>query len=135
MEPNARTMRSTAVKPAATVAVALALILAPSANAKGPLHARICGASGCATTLLDGRGFWPSGALGAVTSPIATARYLTVELTSPGSGWLDFHYRYVPSLRLLRVDAGNGNKTYWRRASTEVVQALTPYVRRLGVRP
>jgi len=135
MEPNAQTTRSTGVKPAATIAVAVALILAPSAGAKGPLHARICGASGCATTLLDGRGFWPSGAQGALTQPVGAARYLTVELTSPGSGWLDFHYRYVPSLRLLRVDAGNGNKTYWRRASSDVVHALTPYVRRLGVKP
>jgi hypothetical protein len=135
MEPNARTMRSTAVKPAATMAVALALTFAPTGSAKGPLHARICGASGCATTLLDGLGFWPSGARGARTGPVGPAAYLTVELTSPGSGWLDFHYRYVPSLRLLRVDAGNGNKKYWRRASTEVIHVLAPYVRRLGAKP
>ena len=134
MERNAATMRRTNVKLIATVVLVLTLALAPAGTAKGPLHARICGASGCTRTLLSGIGFWPSGARGAVTAPIAPVRFLTVELTSPGSGWLDFHYRYVPSLRLLRVDAGNGNTPYWRRASDEVVKALAPYVRRLGVK-
>jgi hypothetical protein len=133
MERNAKAMCSTGVKLAATVALALAL--APAGAAKGPLHARICGASGCSRTLLSGVGFWPSGARDAVTQPVGAVRFLTVELTSPGSGWLDFHYRYVPSLRLLRVDPGSGNKVYWRRASREVVRVLAPYVRRLGVKP
>jgi hypothetical protein len=132
MERKTKATCSTAVELAATVALALAL--APAGAAKGPLHARICGASGCSRTLLSGRGFWPSGARGAVTQPVGAVRFLTVELTSPGSGWLDFRYRYVPSLRLLRVDAGSGNRVYWRRASTEVVRVLAPYVRRLGVK-
>jgi hypothetical protein len=134
MERNPSTMRRTIVKLLSTVALVLTLALAPAGAAKGPLHARICGASGCSRTLISGIGFWPSGAHGAVTEPIGSVRFLTVELTSPGSGWLDFHYRYVPSLRLLRVDAGNGNTPYWRRASTEVVRVLAPYVRRLGVK-
>jgi hypothetical protein len=134
MERNAPTMRRTNVKLAVIIALVLTLALAPAGAAKGPLHARICGASGCSRTLLSGVGFWPSGARGAVTEPIRPVRFLTIELTSPGSGWLDFHYRYVPSLRLLRVAAGNGNTPYWRRASNEVVKVLAPYVRRLGVK-
>lgn len=130
MERSTGTTRSTGMKLAA--AVVLALVLAPASAAKGPLHARICGASGCLTTLLDARGFWPSGVQSGTMKPVGPARYLTIELTSPGSGWLDFRYRYVPAQRLLRVDLGQGNKPYWRRAPTEVVRALAPYVRRLG---
>jgi hypothetical protein len=122
------------MKVAAAVAAAATLALAPAAQAKGPLHARICGAAGCATTLLDARGFWPD-RLHTAASPRGPARSITVVLTSPGSGWLHFRYRYVPSLRLLRVDAGNGNTPYWRRAPEIVVQALAPYVRRLGAKP
>jgi hypothetical protein len=133
MEPDARKRCTTDMK-IALAALTVMLTLAAAAHAKGPLHARICGATGCATTLLDGSGFWPDG-VGKVPKPLGPAPAITVVLTSPGSGWLHFRYRYLPSLGLLRVDAGNGNTPYWRRAPAHVVQALAPYVRRLGAKP
>jgi hypothetical protein len=48
---------------------------------------------------------------------------------------MHYRYRYVPAKRLLRVSYENGYPPFWRPASPKVVQALAPYVRRLGLKP
>jgi hypothetical protein len=113
---------------------ALAALVAPAvAQAKGPVRAKICGAVGCERAQVDLKGFWPTGGVVSQPGPDSTGPpFLTLKLTSPG---LHFHYRYVPSLRLLRCDYGNGNGAYWRAAPPEVIALLKPYVRRLGLKP
>jgi hypothetical protein len=115
-------------------ALALVAVAPTGASAKGPLHARICGAAGCASTLLDGFGFFPERGSSRVLPAPRSPRFLTVELTSPGSAWMHYRYRYVPAQRLLRVSYGNGNAPFWRSAPESVVRALAPYVRRLGLK-
>jgi hypothetical protein len=95
------------VRPWACLLVAAAAVVVPSASAKGPDTARICGASGC-TTIQDvstvntlalyTSGFEPR-------SAPRPAPFFTVELTSsihdPGAaGW---SFLYVPSARALKI--------------------------------
>jgi hypothetical protein len=113
----------------------LAAAVPAAADAKGPLAAKICGARGCVHTHLEPRGFLPSVSRGVGPPTARRPRFLTLVLTSKGASWMHFRYRYVPAERLLLVNYAMGNEPFWERAPTEVVQALAPYVRRLGLLP
>src|SRR5580765_4148503 len=117
MEPGGAGWCTTGMRRLVCLAALVVLAAVPAVGAKGPLHARICGASGCASTLLDGRGFILDRAVGRAPAVPRAPRFLTVELTSPGSAGMHYRYRYVPAQRLLRVSYENGYEPFWRPAS------------------
>ena len=87
--------------------VAAAGVVVPSATAKGPDTARICGGSGCTTirdvAVVNALALYTSGF--EPRSEPAAAPFFTVELTSsihdPGAaGW---SFVYVPSARALKI--------------------------------
>lgn len=120
------------------------LTMVPSAQAKGPDTAQICGSSGCVTANTPERvnvlALYTSGF--AARAEPAAAPFFTVELTSARSEDVSWSFVYVPSAKALQiVEADFSGGIYdtpatnqWVTPSAEVVaayqaatEALSPF--------
>lgn len=121
-----------------------ALTMAPSALAKGPDTARICGSSGCVTASTPEKvnvlALYTSGF--AARDEPAAAPFFTVKLTSTRAEDVDWSFIYVPSAKTLQIveaDFSDGiydtpAKNQWVTPSAGVVaayetatEALSPF--------
>lgn len=120
------------------------LTMVPSALAKGPDTAQICGSTGCVTASTPERvnvlALYTSGF--AAREEPAAAPFFTVELTSTRAEDVNWSFIYVPSAKALQIveaDFSDGiydtpAKNQWVTPSAEVVtayqtatEALTPF--------
>jgi len=120
------------------------LTMVPSALAKGPDTAQVCGSSGCVTASTPEKvnvlALYTSGF--ASRSEPAAAPFFTVELTSTRSEAVNWSFIYVPSAKALQIveaDFSDGiydtpAENQWVTPSAEVVtayqtatEALSPF--------
>jgi len=120
------------------------LMMVPSALAKGPDTAQVCGSSGCVTASTPEKvnvlALYTSGF--AARGQPAAAPFFTVELTSTRSEDVKWSFIYVPSAKALQIveaDFSDGiydtpAKNQWVTPSAEVVtayqtatEALSPF--------
>ncbi len=128
---------------ASLLAVAV-LTMVPSALAKGPDTAQVCGSSGCVTASTPEKvnvlALYTSGF--ASRNEPAAAPFFTVELTSTRSADVNWSFIYVPSAKALQIveaDFSDGiydtpAKNQWVTPSAEVLaayqtatEALSPF--------
>lgn len=112
---------NTSLVKAHAVALAVAvLIAAPSALAKGPDTARICGESGCVRVddveAVNVLAFAESG-FSSRTEP-HPAPFFTVELTSSRVSEVRWHFVYVPSERALKIVQADFSGGIYETAAT-----------------